>query len=100
MTQFQMTAPVQPSNSGGPVLNRDVNELDVVVATANRNFFRQQRGTDTQNVNFAIHGEITKRFLEDTNIPHVIAESESETDMMLLSEIASRAQEYTGILLC
>ena len=66
MTQFQMTAPVQPGNSGGPVLNRNSNELDVVVATANRNFFRQQRGTDTQNVNFAIHGEITKRFLEDT----------------------------------
>ena len=61
MTQFQMTAPVQPGNSGGPVLNRNGNVLGVVVATANQDF-RQQRGTDTQNINFAIHGEITKLF--------------------------------------
>ena len=98
MTQFQMTAPVQPGNSGGPVLNRNGNVLGVVVATANQDFFRQQRGTDTQNINFAIHGEITKRFLENNNIPYEVAES--ETAPMLLSEVASRAQEYTGILLC
>jgi len=72
--------------------------LGVVVATANQDFFRQQRGTDTQNINFAIHGEITKRFLENNNIPFEVAES--ETAPMLLSEVASRAQEYTGILLC
>ena len=98
MTQFQMTAPVQPGNSGGPVLGRNGNVLGVVVATANQDFFRQQRGTDTQNINFAIHGEITKRFLENNNIPFEVAES--ETAPMLLSEVASRAQEYTGILLC
>ena len=74
MTQFQMTAPVQPGNSGGPVLNRNGNVLGVVVATANQDFFRQQRGTDTQNINFAIHGEITKRFLENNNIPYEVAE--------------------------
>ena len=44
------------------------------------------------------NGEITKRFLENNNIPHEVAKS--ETDTMLLSEVASRAQEYTGILLC
>ena len=54
MTQFQMTAPIQPGNSGGPVLNRNGNVIGVVVATANQDFFRQQRGTDTQNINFAI----------------------------------------------
>ncbi len=98
MTQFQMTAPVQPGNSGGPVLNRNGNVLGVVVATANQDFFRQQRGTDIQNINFAIHGEITKRFLENNNVFYEVAES--ETDTMLLSDVASRAQEYTGILLC
>ncbi len=98
MTQFQMTAPVQPGNSGGPVLDRNGNVIGVVVATANQDFFREQRGTDTQNINFAIHGEITKRFIEDNNVPYKIAAD--ETDSLLLSEVASRAQEYTGIILC
>ena len=98
MTQFQMTAPVQPGNSGGPVLDRNGNVIGVVVATANQDFFREQRGTDTQNINFAIHGEITKRFIEDNNVPYKIASD--ETDSLLLSEVASRAQEYTGIILC
>ena len=98
MTQFQMTAPVQPGNSGGPVLNRNGNVIGVVVATANQDFFRQQRGTDTQNINFAIHGEITRRFIESNNVTYEIAADES--DSLLLSEVASRAQEYTGIILC
>ena len=98
MTQFQMTAPVQPGNSGGPVLNRNGNVIGVVVATANQDFFRQQRGTDTQNINFAIHGEITRRFIESNNVSYEIAADDS--DSLLLSEVASRAQEYTGIILC
>ena len=98
MTQFQMTAPIQPGNSGGPVLNRNGNVIGVVVATANQDFFRQQRGTDTQNINFAIHGEITKRFLESNNITYEEASSESKS--LQLSEVARRAQEYTGILTC
>ena len=98
MTQFQMTAPIQPGNSGGPVLNRNGNVIGVVVATANQDFFRQQRGTDTQNINFAIHGEVTKRFLEGNNIAY--EEASSEPKSLQLSEVARRAQEYTGILIC
>ena len=98
MTQFQMTAPIQPGNSGGPVLNRNGNVIGVVVATANQDFFRQQRGTDTQNINFAIHGEVTKRFLESNNIAY--EEASSEPKSLQLSEVARRAQEYTGILIC
>ena len=98
MPRFQMTAPVQPGNSGGPVLNRNGNVIGVVVATANQDFFRQQRGTDTQNINFAIHGEITRRFIESNNVSYEIAADES--DSLLLSQVASRAQEYTGIILC
>ena len=93
-----MTAPIQPGNSGGPVLNRNGNVIGVVVATANQDFFRQQRGTDTQNINFAIHGEVTKRFLESNNITYEEASSESKS--LQLSEVARRAQEYTGILTC
>ena len=98
MTQFQMTAPIQPGNSGGPVLNRNGSVIGVVVATANQDFFRQQRGTDTQNINFAIHGEVTKRFLESNNIAY--EEASSEPKSLQLSEVARRAQEYTGILIC
>ena len=98
MTQFQMTAPIQPGNSGGPVLNENGEIIGVVVATANQDFFRTQRGTDTQNINFAIHGAISKRFLDSNNISYEV--SANEADSLSVADVASRAQEFTGILLC
>ena len=51
-----------------------------------------------ENINFAIHGEVTKRFLESNNFAY--EEASSEPKSLQLSEVARRAQEYTGILIC
>lgn len=98
LTKFQMTAPIQPGNSGGPVLSLSGQIIGVVVETANQEFFREQRDTDTQNINFAIHGAIVMRFLETNNVRYEV--ESTKRDILSLAELASRTQEFTGIVRC
>ncbi|MBM88346.1 MAG: hypothetical protein CMQ41_08220 [Gammaproteobacteria bacterium] len=98
LTLFQMTAPVQPGNSGGPVLSISGRIIGVVVATADQEFFRGQRGTDAQNVNFAIHSAISMRFLDTNNVNYET--DASLTGSLSLADIANMSQEFTGIVRC
>ena len=54
--QFQMTAPISPGSSGGPVLN---DRGEVIGVSANT--YRKQ---ETQNINFASHSSALKELLE------------------------------------
>ncbi|MDG2420860.1 MAG: hypothetical protein P8N40_04105 [Gammaproteobacteria bacterium] len=67
-------------------------------ALNSQEFFRAQCDTDTQNINFAIHGAISKRFLDSNNISYEV--SANEAGPLSIADVASRAQEFTGILLC
>ena len=58
--QFQMTAPVSPGSSGGPVLN-DRGEVIGVSAAVHR-------GQETQNINFASHSNALKELLERSGL--------------------------------
>lgn len=50
---FQMTVPVQPGNSGGPVVDERGQVVGVVVARAADEAFYRRNGALPQNVNFA-----------------------------------------------
>lgn len=98
LTLFQMTAPVQPGNSGGPVLSTAGRVIGVVVSTADQQFFRDQRGTDAQNINFAIHSAISMRFLDTNNVSYEVEIPGMDT--LSLADVASMSQEFTGIVRC
>jgi len=63
---YQISAPVQPGNSGGPLLDSRGNVVGVVVSKLNAMRIAQMTGGDIpQNVNFAIKGTEALRFLRD-----------------------------------
>jgi S1-C subfamily serine protease len=52
--RMQISNPIQPGNSGGPVFNRKGEVVGVVVAGLDDKFYYEKKGFVPQNVNFAI----------------------------------------------
>jgi hypothetical protein len=73
---FQISAPVQPGNSGGPLLDSNANVIGVVVSKLNALRIAQMTGGDIpQNVNFAIKGAEALAFLRANRTTPVLAAS-------------------------
>ena len=63
--QIQVSAPVQPGNSGGPLLDKSGNLVGLVVSKLNALRTAATIGGDiAQNVNFAIKPEVVRLFLD------------------------------------
>ncbi|MDP2139809.1 MAG: serine protease [Gammaproteobacteria bacterium] len=97
LSTFQISAQIQPGNSGGPVFDRYGAIAGVVVSTANQDYFAQQSGNIPQDVNFAITADITQSFLRANNVRYEESDSVEE---LRTADIAERAQSFTGALLC
>ena len=73
--QFQISAPVQPGNSGGPLLDGSGNVVGVVVSKLNAQRVARSTGDIPQNVNFAIKGTEALDFLRRNGVQPRLAQS-------------------------
>lgn len=73
--QFQISAPVQPGNSGGPLFDRQGHVVGVVVSKLNAARIAQCTGDIPQNVNFAVKGAEAAEFLRRAGAPPQLADS-------------------------
>ena len=87
---FQISAPVQPGNSGGPLLDAQANVVGVVVSKLNAMRIAQMTGGDIpQNVNFAIKGSEAVRFLRDNGAsPEMAASTGGDRRASEVGEVA------------
>jgi hypothetical protein len=68
-TNFQISAAVQPGNSGGPLFDSQANVIGVVVSKLNAARVAQMTGGDIpQNVNFAVKGTEAVSFLRERGV--------------------------------
>ena len=100
---FQFTAPIQPGNSGGPVLDVAGNVVGVV---ANVEIYAQVEsiGTDIivinrdQNINFAVSLKAIRKFLKDAGVePDSVSSSDTRKEW---TDIARDAQKFTVPVWC
>lgn len=97
MTRMQITAPVQPGNSGGPVFSRRGTVVGVVVSKLNAQAVAEAVGDIPQNVNFAIRGEMARLFLSQNGVEATLGLDAAE---MPPEELATLATQVTRLILC
>ena len=96
-TELQISAPVQPGNSGGAVLDFSGNVLGVVVGKLNARKIASIVEDIPQNVNFAIRGSEAIRFLDAHAIRY---ETASSSVILPTTALASSAQQFTAQVIC
>jgi S1-C subfamily serine protease len=110
---LQISAPVQPGNSGGPLFDRYGNVVGVVVAKLNALKIASATGDIPQNVNFAIKASVAKAFLDAQRQPNpfdqfdVLPPDAVQTPldhpvapMLSTPDIAARAQALAVQVVC
>jgi S1-C subfamily serine protease len=94
---LQFTAPIQPGNSGGPLVGANGLVVGVVSAKLPDIEMLKTSGSLPQNVNFAIRGELASSFLRANGVEPTEAEP---AKVLSASEIASEGQDYTVQIIC
>lgn len=67
-SRLMISAPIQPGNSGGPVLNKSGEVLGVVVSRLDELTVLGATGTLPQNMNFAVPPDAMMGFLEEADV--------------------------------
>jgi len=95
--EVQISAPVQPGNSGGPLLDVAGNVIGVVSSQLNALKLAVASGDIPQNVNFAINGAALRAFLDAKSVNYKEVSNERELTGV---QIAARASAFTVLIEC
>jgi S1-C subfamily serine protease len=96
-SSFETSAPIQPGNSGSPVLDRAGNVVGVLASALDAESMLEESGDVPQNVNFAIKASVVRSFLEANSVEFHFATSTVKRET---EEIAADACLYTLALTC
>ena len=94
---IQITAPVQPGNSGGPVLDSAGNVVGVVVSKLNALKVARATGDIPQNVNFAVSAGTARAFLDAEGVAYRTASSGKSRAP---EDVAAAARMFTVLVEC
>jgi len=94
---IQTTAPVQPGNSGGPLLGENGSVVGVVVGKLDAMKIAEVIGDIPQNVNFAVSLGTLQSFLNANGVPYVLDDNSATKSP---ADITAEASRYTVLLEC
>lgn len=91
--RLQMSAPVQPGNSGGPVLDASGHIVGIVYARVEKSI----SGRLTQNANLAIKANVAQVFLDINNVDYKVESSSHVKDLV---DIVNESRESVIRIIC
>jgi S1-C subfamily serine protease len=87
---YQISAPIQPGNSGGPVFDLNGNVVGIVCA----------HHTNAENVGYAIKAEYLMELLDNSHIPINRRATAPNDDNMILTELIEQAKPNVSHVIC
>jgi S1-C subfamily serine protease len=94
---LQISAAVQPGNSGGPLLDTNGQIVGMVAAKLNALKVAKATGDIPENINFAIKTGMIRDFLDNSVVPYQTPEAGAE---LKTADIAHQARAYTLLITC
>ena len=94
---LQVTAPVQPGNSGGPLLDEGGNVIGVITAKLDAMEMAKRTGDIPQNVNFAVKASVLEGFLQRNG---VVYEKRVTDRRLSVADIAEEAKAASVRIEC
>lgn len=94
---LQISAAIQPGNSGGPLLSSNGEIVGVVAAKLNALKVARATGSIPENINFAIKTGALRDFLDNSLVPYQTAELKAE---LKTTDIARNARGFTLLISC
>ena len=89
---LQISAAIQPGNSGGPLLDSAGQVVGMVAAKLNALKFAKATGDMPENINFAIKTGALRDFLDNSVVSYQTSETKTE---LKTADIARNARAYT-----
>jgi hypothetical protein len=94
---IQISAPVQPGNSGGPLLDTSGHLIGIVTAKLNAVSVARATGDIPQNVNFALKAQLAREFLDSKLISY---KTEKSTARLAPADVGDVARPFTVYIMC
>ena len=94
---FQISAPVQPGNSGGPLFDQSGNVIGVVVGKLDALKIASITSDIPQNVNFAIKAAVVASFLDSNSVTYASGDLGTR---LPAADIVERAKAFTVQIEC
>jgi S1-C subfamily serine protease len=94
---LQISAAVQPGNSGGPLLDTNGQIVGMVAAKLNALKIAKATGDIPENINFAIKTGMIRDFLDNSVVPYQTSQANNE---LKTADIARNARAYTLLISC
>ena len=95
--QLQISAPVQPGNSGGPLVDSKGSIVGVVVSKLNAIAVAKATDDIPQNINFAIKASTVINLLDAKSVKYRIDASSKD---LSIEAVTQRMKEYTVKIEC
>jgi hypothetical protein len=94
---LQISAPVQPGNSGGPLLDASGHLVGIVTKKLDALWVARYSGDIPQNVNFALKAEVAKAFLQSRGFAYKTSPSDQQ---LTPADVADLGKTFTAHIEC